>query len=205
MTDASNMETAPINDLTALIGSRICHDLISPLGAIGNGVELMTLSGAQSGPEMGLIAESIEHANARIRFFRIAFGSASATAELGQSEVENILSDLYKASRADIEWRVEGPVRRREVKLTFLLLLCVDDLLPWGGRIVVSRGSDQWMIEARADKLKVRQELWDMLNDPDLTQVNAADVHFALVHPTALAVRRQVATFLGDTRATLSF
>ncbi len=205
MPDASNMETAPINDLSSLIGSRICHDLISPLGAIGNGVELMTLAGAQTGPEMGLIAESVENANARIRFFRIAFGSASGTAELGQPEIESILSDLYKSSRSEIEWRIEGPVRRREVKLTFLLLMCVDDLLPWGGRIVVTRGADQWMIEARADKMKVRQELWDMINDPDLTQVGAPDVHFALVHQTALATRRQVATFLGDTRATLSF
>jgi histidine phosphotransferase ChpT len=63
-------------ELTSLIGSRICHDLISPLGAIGNGVELLAMSEVAKGPEMSLIAESVENANARIRFFRVAFGAA---------------------------------------------------------------------------------------------------------------------------------
>jgi len=52
-------------DLTALIGSRICHDLISPLGAIGNGVELLQLSGMGDSPEMALISESVTNANLR--------------------------------------------------------------------------------------------------------------------------------------------
>ncbi len=46
-------------DLAALVGSRICHDLISPIGAIGNGVELMMMEGAAKGPEMALITESV--------------------------------------------------------------------------------------------------------------------------------------------------
>ena len=65
-------------ELNDLIGSRICHDLISPLGAIGNGVELLTMSGMTEVPEMTLISESVENANARIRFFRIAFGGRIA-------------------------------------------------------------------------------------------------------------------------------
>ena len=57
--------------LAALLGSRLCHDLVSPLGAIGNGLELLEVSGdfpgiAKSG-EMMLIAESLEAARARIR------------------------------------------------------------------------------------------------------------------------------------------
>ncbi len=41
-------------DLIALVGSRICHDLVSPLGAIGNGVELLAMAGAMPGPELAL-------------------------------------------------------------------------------------------------------------------------------------------------------
>ena len=64
-------------EIAALIASRICHDLISPIGAIGNGMELMALSSGQeqSSPELDLISQSVENANARIRFFRIAYGS----------------------------------------------------------------------------------------------------------------------------------
>ena len=50
--------------IAALLGSRICHDLISPIGAISNGVELMQMSGADSSPELALISESVESANA---------------------------------------------------------------------------------------------------------------------------------------------
>ena len=64
-------------DLAALLGSRICHDLISPIGAIGNGVELMLMDGAGRAPEVALISESVDAANARIRFFRVAYGVSS--------------------------------------------------------------------------------------------------------------------------------
>ena len=58
-------------DIAALVGSRICHDLISPIGAIGNGVELIGLTENTSSPELALISESVDNANARIRFFRV--------------------------------------------------------------------------------------------------------------------------------------
>ncbi len=72
------------SDLVALIGSRICHDLISPIGAIGNGIELIGLSGAGAGPEMALISESVTNAQARIRFYyRVAFGAGKARTSPG--------------------------------------------------------------------------------------------------------------------------
>ena len=73
----SQPEEAPVlplpeGGLAATLASRICHDLTSPLGAIANGLELLTLSDAQRTPELDLIAESVESANARLRFFRLA-------------------------------------------------------------------------------------------------------------------------------------
>lgn len=61
-------------DIAALVSARICHDLISPIGAIGNGVELLMLDKAAASPEMDLISESVTQASARIRFFRLAYG-----------------------------------------------------------------------------------------------------------------------------------
>ena len=65
------MGTSNVN-LAALIGSRICHDLISPIGAINNGLELLGMTGSSEGPELQLITDSVGSATARIRFFRIA-------------------------------------------------------------------------------------------------------------------------------------
>lgn len=121
------------NDLNALISSRICHDLISPLGAIGNGVELLTMSGQGNCPEIALIAESVENANARIRFFRVAFGSAPTNVEFSQNEVQSILRDSFRGNRTIVSWEVEGTIMRAEIKLAFLALQCLENALPWGG------------------------------------------------------------------------
>ena len=70
------MGQAPLSPgaLAQLVGSRICHDLISPVGAIGNGLELLAMAGGRTMPggsaELELISDSVVQANARIRFFR---------------------------------------------------------------------------------------------------------------------------------------
>ena len=87
-------------NLSALIGSRICHDLISPIGAINNGLELLDMSGRTSGPELDLIQESVGNASARIRFFRIAFGAAGDQM-MGRAEVVSILKDLMDRTRLE--------------------------------------------------------------------------------------------------------
>ena len=87
------------SDLNDLIGSRICHDLISPLGAISNGLELLAMSQDMSGPEVSLISESVDNANARIRFFRIAFGSSSPGQMTGANEIASILRDMSSGCR----------------------------------------------------------------------------------------------------------
>ena len=80
-------------DLTSLVGTRICHDLVNPLGAISNGVELMGLAGSARSPELDLIEESVQSASARIRFFRLAYGSGDDDVLLGRAEIIAISSD----------------------------------------------------------------------------------------------------------------
>lgn len=104
-------------DLAALIGSRICHDLISPIGAIGNGVELLMMDGAAQTPELALIAESVASADARIRFFRVAYGAASGNQRIARGEVAGIIADMTRGGRLQVEWISSMELSRREVKL----------------------------------------------------------------------------------------
>ena len=143
-------------DLSALLGSRICHDLISPLGAIGNGVELLAMSGTGAAPEIALIAESVENANARIRYYRIAFGIASESQAVGASEVRNVLADSYRKSRLTIAWLVDADCMRREVKLALLVLLCFETAMPWGGRVTVQRDGGRWTVQGTAERMSYR-------------------------------------------------
>ncbi len=198
--------TQNAEELNALVGSRICHDLISPLGAIGNGVELLSMTGVTAAPEITLISESVENANARIRFFRIAFGAASIDAQIGQPEVTRVLSDLYRGNRLKVDWRIGDDTLRAETKLAFLLLQCFESALPWGGKITVTRTSGAWNLFGQADRLKIDEPLWDLIANPHTeVEVNAANVHFALINPTAQSCGKSVRVTINGSSISVSF
>ena len=176
------------DDLATLIGSRICHDLISPIGAIGNGVELleMTGSGAAS-PEMELISGSVQDASARIRFFRIAFGSAKGHSHVARREIRSILRAVGTGSRMAIDWQIEGDAPRDRVQVAFLVLQCFESAMPMGGEVSVTEAGPVWRMSATGKRLSPDAALWNGLADPDsLPQVTAARVQFALL-PQVLA------------------
>ncbi|TNC51215.1 histidine phosphotransferase [Rubellimicrobium rubrum] len=151
-------------DLTALLAARICHDLTSPLGAIANGVELLALAGLETSPEMQLIAQSVESANARLRFFRLAFGLAGRQG-IGSAEVTRILAALSRTGRIVYDWSVTGDVPRDEVKAVFLLLQCLESAMPTGGRIRVARQLDAWDLTAEGGRLRVDPMVWDSVRE----------------------------------------
>lgn len=193
-------------DLAALVGSRICHDLISPIGAIGNGVELMLMENASTGPEMMLISESVAHANARIRFFRVAFGASSVDQRIGRSEVSAIVADMTHGGRMTVDWQSPPDLARRDVKLLFLLILCLESAMPYGGHIRIERGEQRWQIWATATKLKVDPALWDALINPaSRAEIGAAQVQFLLVPEEIARQHRRLTTELGECEIRLSF
>jgi len=181
------------SDLNALIGSRICHDLISPLGAIGNGVELLNMSGTVDGPEMSLISESVENANARIKFFRVAFGAASAGQTLARGEVASILRDIGRDGRVVTDWQPQTDLARDQVKLAFLLILCLENALPRGGRITVNAVGGEWALTAEGERIAFAEDLWALLaSETEVTGLEAANVQFALAPLAAFAMGRKL-------------
>jgi histidine phosphotransferase ChpT len=192
-------------DLGALVGSRICHDLISPLGAIGNGVELIALSGMDDTPEMALIAESVENANARIRFFRVAFGAAETDQTIGAQEIAAIVEGLGRTGRHQIDWAAGGGPRM-EVKLVFLVVLCLSSAMPWGGTITVRRTGESWGATGAAGRLKLDRLLWDALADPGAPlSVSSAEVEFPLARATAARLGRGLTVEAGTSGITVTF
>lgn len=193
-------------DLTALIGSRICHDLISPLGAIGNGVELLQLSGLGDSPEMALIAESVTNANLRIRFFRVAFGAAAEGQALSGREIQAVLAPGVDGRKIKIDWQPTGDLPRTEVKLAFLALQCFESAMPWGGALKVIRNDGRWQMSAHADRLNIDPDLWGLLStvNPDL-DVPPAQVHFALLRPELLRQGRSATIQITEQTIDLAF
>ncbi len=193
-------------DLTALIGSRICHDLISPIGAIGNGVELLMMDGVTKGPEIALIAESVANANARIRYFRVAFGSAGRHQRIGRGEVASILEDTTRGGRMVIDWVSPQDLGRREVKLAFLAIQCCETAMPYGGRIRVEKAEPRWIVTAQATRMRLDPAVWDVLSNPGAaTDLTPAHVHFALLPEEVTRQGRRLVVELKETDIRMSF
>ncbi|MEM6479917.1 MAG: histidine phosphotransferase family protein [Pseudomonadota bacterium] len=169
------------NSLTTLVGSRICHDLINPLGAISNGVELLSMTPGAGGPEIALISESVEAANARIRFFRVSYGAASATQVLEDREISEILAGMSVGARQSMVWSATGSHPRNEVRLVFLLIQCLESAMPYGGTIEVTGHKSDWQITGSAETFADLDDLWGILARGEApSELAAAHVQFAL-------------------------
>ncbi|MCR9067293.1 MAG: histidine phosphotransferase family protein [Rhodobacteraceae bacterium] len=182
--------------LADLIGSRLCHDLINPLGAIGNGVELIDMTGSAKGPEMDLIRDAVRDAQARIRFFRIAFGASLKGQMLGAPEAAMALSDYFKSSRMMPDWTPKTDLPRIEVKFALLMVLCAESALPMGGALTVAQdGPGQWRVTADAARIQVDDRVWQVLRfGPAALErdLRPAEVQFAALHVLAEQMDRTV-------------
>ncbi|MBD1204132.1 MAG: histidine phosphotransferase [Rhodobacteraceae bacterium] len=174
---------SPQPDLAALLGSRLCHDLIGPIGAIGNGVELLSLSGVGPSDELALIAQSVTILKARIRFFRVAFGIARPDQSLPLTEIQSLLSDLHLGGRLMVDWASPADLPRPEVKAAFLTLLCAETVLRSAGHIRALRDEVGWSFTLSSPRLSSDPRLWSLLLSPDSAAelpVEASEVHFPL-------------------------
>lgn len=192
-------------DLAALIGSRICHDLISPIGAINNGLELLGMAGETSGPELSLISESVDNASARIRFFRLAFGAAS-TQEISQREILSVLDDMTRGSKLHVEWHLQGGAQRGDVRLVFLAQQCLETAMPYGGEITISKDVNGWSVRGSSEKFKVDPDLWAILADGKIhSEITPAQVHFALLAVHCREERRRLRSRIAQEEILIRF
>lgn len=126
-------------DLAALLCSRVCHDVISPVGAINNGLELMD-EGSADGDALDLIRTSALNASVRLKFARLAFGaSGSVGASIDTGEAEKAARDFAVAEKkTEISW--SGPraiIPKNRVKLLLNLFLVAYGGIPRGGSLDV--------------------------------------------------------------------
>lgn len=165
-------------NIEALVSSRICHDLISPVGAISNGVELLEQLAAMT-PEMQLIADSVDNAKAKLEYFRICFGQTSAGAEVSTTEIRRIAEAMLATPRIGLEWKLDAASYPRErVKLLLLALLCIETALPVGGVVTIS---EDFTIIANARRVEC-SPIWGVLSAvPFADEPTAAQVQFLLL------------------------
>ncbi len=138
MTDQIKLE---VLDFSALMCSRICHDIISPVGAIINGLEVLD---EEQSEEMrtfalDLIRKSAKTASAKLQYARLAFGAAgSAGAEVDVGDAELVAKRLMESEKASLTWSAPKMLLpKNQVKLLLNLLLISIQAVPRGGLLAV--------------------------------------------------------------------
>jgi len=170
------------HNIAALTASRICHDLISPIGAVANGLELIQLAGSADGPEMTLVRDSAAHANARIRLFRLAFGIASDNQMVAAAEINDILAAIYGGTRIAVETTLQTALPREMAQAVLLAVLCAEHALGLGGQMRVRESGQHWHIEAQSGRLRTDPALWGLLtNQPISAEISPPVVQFLLL------------------------
>ncbi|HEY8014206.1 MAG TPA: histidine phosphotransferase family protein [Dongiaceae bacterium] len=147
--------------VASLLASRLCHDLIGPLGAVDNGLELIAEEGRMAEEALALAQRSTKRAAARLRYFRYAFGAAGEDASFGTSEARGLAQNLLHTGEIQLTWSGSGAeiLPPGACRLLLNMILLGVDCLPRGGVIHILALPDRLSVDCTAPQARVTPEL----------------------------------------------
>lgn len=154
-------------DLAAMLCSRVCHDLINPIGAIGNGLEVLDdpKQGDMAEGARDLIASAAKQSRAKLEFARLAYGASStAGTDIDTRECERVARILFEIEKADLEWDVPLILLpKHKAKLFMNMLLIAAGSVPRGGvvsaKISGATGEEKFEFTSKSDPEKRQRTL----------------------------------------------
>jgi len=158
------------NDLAAMLCSRVCHDLINPVGAVNNGLQTLAdpEQAAMADFAKEMVANAAQQAQAKLEFARLAFGASStAGTEFDSRECERVARILFEVEKADIDWQITPMfLPKNKAKLLMNMLLIGAASVPRGGVVTASitgeAGSEVMTVSATGDPEKKQKVLMPM-------------------------------------------
>ncbi|MGU3540793.1 histidine phosphotransferase ChpT [Methylobacterium sp. A54F] len=182
-------------DLSALLCSRVCHDVISPVGAIVNGLEVLEDDSDPSMREfaLDLIRKSARQASARLQFARIAFGAAgSAGASIDLADAEKVSRGMFADDKTQLTWSApQALFPKNKVKLLLNLVMIAQMAIPRGGSIdvkVTGTGeAPQLLLTATGSHARIPPHVEDLL--AGASESGTVDAHGILAFYAGLVAR----------------
>ena len=163
-------------DLASHIAAKLCHDFISPSGAIVSGLDLLRDPSAQDMREeaMGLIESSARKMVAIVHFARVAFGAATSSERFDAGELRNLAEGVFDHMRAELDWAVDVQIfEKPEARALLNLAYLGGGALPTGGRATVGAKRDdeglQMAVESRGPRARLKPETAVGLRGEQLT------------------------------------
>ncbi|WP_425407964.1 histidine phosphotransferase family protein [Hyphococcus sp.] len=150
--------------LSALLSSRVCHDLINPVGALSSGLEVLddpAMEGAMREAAMDLVRSGAQKAVALLSYARLAYGAAGGFgAQISIDDAKKALTDLFAITKADLTWKIgDGLAAKEKVKVLMVLAYAAADCVPRGGEVVIEGDIDNFTITASGKKLLLNDDL----------------------------------------------
>jgi histidine phosphotransferase ChpT len=180
-------------EFAALLVSRVCHDLVSPVGAVVNGLEVLEdeRDATMRADALKLVVSSAEQAAARLQFARIAFGAAgSAGAELDLTEVGRIVKGLVQGGKVSVDWQAAAVNWPKDwAKLLMNAALLGADSLPRGGLVHVETSSDptapSFKVRATGTNARLLEEVEKAARGESTVPIDGRSIQPLLVHKLA--------------------
>ena len=182
MDDSTNLMLSDL-DLAALLCSRVCHDVISPVGAITNGLELLEVEDDEGMREMamGLVKKSARQASAKLQFCRIAFGAAGSVGSvIDMGEAGDVAKAFVGEEKVKLDWQAPRENRpKQQVKLLLNMMLIAMACVPRGGTVTAEANGDGFRVRAAGEGARVADKVAQVLTGA----INVEEIDARLVQP----------------------
>jgi len=147
------------SSLAALLCARVCHDLISPVGALGTAIEILDDPSNTDMHEdaLQLIRNSSRQAQAKLKFLRLAFGAAgSAPGIIGVEEIKTLSEDMYRDGKATLVWNMANDgLDKAQARILLNLIMLGVQSVPRGGDVAITATDQELSITATGRKARL--------------------------------------------------
>lgn len=163
MTFSEDPKDLPVDgqELATLIAGKLCHDFISPSGAIMSGLDLLDDPSAQDMRDdaLDLIRQSARKLVALVQFARVAFGASTTSERFTTDELHGLVASVVEGGRASLDWQIaSGDLNKPQARALLNLAYLAMGALPSGGTATLTtrRDGDTLMIRARSEGNRAR-------------------------------------------------
>lgn len=160
----ANKEELDAVSLSALMSSRLCHDLVNPIGALASGLEVLgdpAMDSSMKEAAVDLIKSSAQKSVALLKYARLAYGASGGLgAELPYDEARHVLEALLVWTKATLDWRIApGQAPKDEVKALLVLGSAAADCVPRGGAVVIEGARGCYDIRVTGQRVIVQEDM----------------------------------------------
>lgn len=168
-----------------LLCSRICHDIISPVAAVANGVELLTELGAEGMDDaLGLLAHSARQASVRLQMFRLCYGAGGSEALVSGKMIYESFNNYIESDKVKLEWDLMNDTPEEDLnpgffKVLINAMLFARETLIRGGVVRVAKSGYSLIVTAQGETVTVREGMAEALRG----EVAVEDLSPKTIHP----------------------